>query len=132
MKNKSIKILLIVIGAVSIALSIRCFAKYTGQYSEYVTYGGDAYTGIQNAAAETANNVKEMNKIISFGFGSVLLVIGASMLGIGIISYRDTTSESNSDTNTNNEENIKADTGKLKRNNLTEAIDSNCSHSDNL
>ena len=92
MKNKALTILFIVIGSVAILLSIRCFVRYTGQYSDYITYGGEAYTGIQNAGAETANNVKATNEILSFGFGSVLLVIGATMLGVGIISYQNLSS----------------------------------------
>ena len=30
---------------------------YSGAYTKYEAYGGDAYTGIQNAAADTAVNV---------------------------------------------------------------------------
>ena len=31
-----------------------------GRYMGFETYGGDAYTGIQNAAARTANNVQDL------------------------------------------------------------------------
>ena len=34
----------------------------SGSYESSKAYGGDAYTGIQNAAAQTANNVYYMNK----------------------------------------------------------------------
>ena len=41
-------------------------------YSEHnSTYGGDAYTGIQNAAAQTANNVKALNENIETFNGNV-------------------------------------------------------------
>lgn len=34
----------------------------------YSYYGGDAYTGIQQAAAQTATNVNELSKISLYGF----------------------------------------------------------------
>ena len=47
-------------------------------------YGGDAFTGIQNAGAQTSENVMELAKIVQFGFGSVLLVAGLGFLGVGL------------------------------------------------
>ena len=47
-------------------------------------YGGDAYTGIQNAAATTSKNVKELAGIVQFGFGSILLVMGLGLVGLGL------------------------------------------------
>lgn len=77
MKIKNGKLLLPAI--LSIVLSIICFNMYTGNGENNHTYGGDAYTGIQNAAAQTANNVRDLAEIVSFGFGSVLLVAGISL-----------------------------------------------------
>ena len=48
------------------------------------SYGGDAFTGIQNAGAQTSENVKNLAKIVQFGFGSVLLIAGFGFLGIGL------------------------------------------------
>ena len=39
-------------------------------------YGGDAYTGIQNAAAQTANNIRYLAEIIQIGLGGILLIAG--------------------------------------------------------
>ncbi len=39
-------------------------------------YGGDAYTGIQNAAAQTANNVQKLGYIMRDGLGYLLIAIG--------------------------------------------------------
>ena len=60
----------------SIVLSIITFSQYTGSYELSKEYGGDAYTGIQNAAAQTANNAHYVAEILAFSLGSLLLVIG--------------------------------------------------------
>lgn len=79
-------VLLIVVGIISIALSIKCFSYEDLDYSPRSMYGGDAYTGIQNAAAMTSKNVKELASIVQFGFGSVLLVSGLTLLAFGLTS----------------------------------------------
>jgi len=60
------------------------FTKDDGAWERSEAYGGDAYTGIQNAAAQTANNVQALARIARFGFGSVLTVGGAAMVVCGI------------------------------------------------
>ncbi len=75
---------LIVIGIIAIGLSIKCYTIDDLDYESRSMYGGDAYTGIQNAAAMTSRNVKELASIVQFGFGSVLLVMGLSLLGVGL------------------------------------------------
>jgi len=77
-------ILLILVGIVSIGLSISCFNADTGDYVSRESYGGDAYTGIQHAAAETGQNVRALAKITSKGFGSVLLISGMTLIVLGI------------------------------------------------
>ena len=52
----------IVCSIVCFLFAILCFfvidsEVYSGSQASFETYGGDAYTGIQNAAAKTANNV---------------------------------------------------------------------------
>ena len=75
---------LIVIGIIAIGLSIKCYTIDDLDYESRSMYGGDAYTGIQNAAAMTSRNVKELASIVQFEFGSVLLVMGLSLLGVGL------------------------------------------------
>lgn len=77
-------IIFIVIGVISIGLSIRCFSFKEMDYERASMYGGDAFTGIQNAGAQTSKNVKDLAKIVQFGFGSVLLVAGLAFLGVGL------------------------------------------------
>ena len=61
----------------------------TGTYTSYAYYGGDAYTGIQQAAADTARNVKNLAEIVQSGFrsvgggnnaGFILLVMGFALI----------------------------------------------------
>ena len=39
--------------------------EFYGEYESNSSYGGDAYTGIQNAAATTANNVDDLGEFLS-------------------------------------------------------------------
>lgn len=82
-------ILFLVIGCISIVLCIMCFVADTGVFKRESAYGGDAYTGIQNAAAITANNVKCVAEIVSTGFGSILLVFGLYLIAVSILNLVD-------------------------------------------
>lgn len=57
------------LGILSVVLSSICFMNTT----PYRYYGGDAFTGIQQATADVANNV-------NFGFGSVLFIFGIYLI----------------------------------------------------
>lgn len=72
------------IGILSIILSLVCFSKEVGDTVHRSYYGGDAYTGIQHAAADTGNNVYELTKIVRFGFGSILMVGGLILIASAI------------------------------------------------
>lgn len=73
-----------VIGCISVILSIICFTKDTGDSIWRESYGGDAFTGIQNASAKTGNNVLELAEITRFGFGSILLISGMVLISLAI------------------------------------------------
>ena len=75
---------LLVVGLLSIILSIVCFSLNIGARERDNAYGGDAYTGIQNASAQTANNVYYLNKIVKTGIGSILLVAGCAFIICGL------------------------------------------------
>ena len=74
----------IFIGLISVVLSIVCFVYGDLKFEQRSMYGGDAFTGIQNAAAVTSENVMILAKIVKIGFGSVLLVAGLGFLGFGL------------------------------------------------
>ena len=84
MAQKIRAIVLIVIGVIAIGLSIKCFTIDELDYETRSMYGGDAFTGIQNAAAVTSRNVKELAEIVKFGFSSVLFVMGLTLVGFGL------------------------------------------------
>ena len=81
---KKIGIVLIVVGVVALILACSLFTAEVGLGEGYEQYGGDAYTGIQNAAARTSKNVVITNEILCLGFGSVLLVMSFLGLGVGV------------------------------------------------
>lgn len=92
MRNKNYPRIGICCGILSIIFAIVLFAgggasvkdMDTGTYTSYSYYGGDAYTGIQQAAADTSRNVRSLASIVKTGFqgvsgtgmGYLLLIIG--------------------------------------------------------
>ena len=81
------KLILLAAGVLAIILGIVSFGKDAGSYESNLSYGGDAYTGIQNASAQAANNTMYLAEITRFGFGSVLLVGGLVLVSAGIASF---------------------------------------------
>lgn len=77
-------------GVLSAIFGFVIFGFGTGSKEGALIYGGDAYTGIQNAAAQTANNVQKLTEIVKFAFGSLLLVVGIAVFcyfGAKLTSY---------------------------------------------
>ena len=66
----------IISGAISVCLGLIMFGSNLGYFEQDISYGGDAYTGIQNAAAEAACNVRFLNAIVTRGFAFLLISIG--------------------------------------------------------
>ena len=80
MNKKLLKIFGIILGALTIALAVSVFLDGVGYYEGNISYGGDVYDAIQNAAAQAANNVKYVGEMIRFALGSQLMVMGLAML----------------------------------------------------
>ena len=74
MGNKVRSIIFMIIGVVSIIMSIVCFSSKVPYGESNSVYGGDAYTGIQNASASTSRAVVELAKITKLGIGSTIPV----------------------------------------------------------
>ena len=85
--NKTLHAIILLIGIAAIVLGIMCFAANKGYTVSFETYGGDAYTGIQNAAARTASNIAKSNELNALGFGSILVIAGLVMLAFGISGF---------------------------------------------
>lgn len=72
----------LIIAIVSLVFAICCFGSSTpsGRTAVHEYYGGDAYTGIQNASADAATNVYYAGKAIAqiiINFGGYFFIIVA-------------------------------------------------------
>lgn len=67
-------------GFLSIIFGACVSAMSTGSVELNERYGGDAYTGIQNAAAQTANNVRQLTGVVRAGISWSLIVFGIAMI----------------------------------------------------
>lgn len=67
-------------GALSLIFGLITMFKDVGSYERSLSYGGDAYTGIQNAAAQSANNVLYVGEMLRFGLGALLIVFGLAVI----------------------------------------------------
>ena len=64
----------------TLAMTLHCFVclsesyiySYGGNYISYEYYGGDAYTGIQQAVADTGNNVNTLGNTIAYAGTKIL------------------------------------------------------------
>ena len=81
-KNTFLGISYIVVGLLSIIWGLQL--NYYGKISIAAVYGGDAYTGIQNASSKTANNVNELGDLLCSSFKGLLIVIGGTITLYGI------------------------------------------------
>ncbi len=66
-------------GILSIILGFVTMSKSIGSWESLSSYGGDAYTGMQNASAQTANNVQDLADLTRFGISSLLIVLGIAV-----------------------------------------------------
>ena len=72
MKKKYFSIAGIVAGAYSILMSFQVSGADTGYWESDKSYGGDAYTGMQQAAAQAANNTIYLGDMIQIGLAALL------------------------------------------------------------
>ena len=92
-KSRSLKtaagVFLILGSVLSLIFAIISFAQNNGFYVISHTYGGDAYTGIQNAAADTGNNVKALAEAVSFCFGALFLILTVVLFAFALKCFGD-------------------------------------------
>lgn len=83
--KKILAIMLFVIAAVSIVFAILCFSEHGySSWCSYESYGGDAYTGIQNAAADTANNISDLQYDLVYISGYAFILVGLVFALLGV------------------------------------------------
>lgn len=70
----------VLIGIAAIVFGIVCLSMEPARIVSKEYYGGDAYTGIQHAAAQTATNVKRMFDLCRLGFGFSMIVAGCVII----------------------------------------------------
>lgn len=63
-------------GILAIILSMAIGGMTIGYTESDKSYGGDAYTGMQNASAQAANNARYGNDIERTGAANILLIMG--------------------------------------------------------
>lgn len=76
----------IVISIFSFIFADSIDSVFTGYHISNETYGADAYTGIQNATAQTGINIRMGNDIIAEGFQYLFILIGLFFLLTGLTS----------------------------------------------
>lgn len=77
------KIKFSIIGAIGFVLAIICLAQDEGEPANWQFYGGDAFTGIQNASADAANNILALTKMVKTGFATLLFFFSLSSFVYG-------------------------------------------------
>lgn len=81
-KNIGIGIAFIFLGIFAIIWGISL--DYVGLPSSKEYYGGDAYSGIQNAASTTANNVNYVGEMLCSGLKGIMLTLGGTIILYGV------------------------------------------------
>ena len=81
-RNRFFPVVGIIVGVVSIAFGIVMLNMNSGVNTGYEWYGGDAYTGIQQAGADAAANVKRLTEVVKLGFGLLFMSSGIGLLSV--------------------------------------------------
>ena len=90
LNKKGLALILVIIAFVALVFSVICFAQDTsfskGSTESNISYGGDAYTGIQNAAAQGATNAYYTNKALQEFATTVKVISGFFFLLVAVVS----------------------------------------------
>lgn len=119
----------ILVGLISVICSFMFFSAWTGSTISLYSYGGDAYTGIQNAAAYSGSNVYYLSEICAKGFGILLLVLGLAMIAyflhtlLADLESRSTATKASSDNMETNSEPVPEESTVTEESNLLETYE---------
>lgn len=74
--------LILVLGVVIFLMGILYVSGFycSAVYVPYEKYGGDAYTGIQNAVADAANNIGDIADALYFGMHQIYMFVGIFLI----------------------------------------------------
>lgn len=81
-KNIRMGIAFILLGVFAIIWGLNL--DYLGVSSISQSYGGDAYTGIQNAASKTANNINALGDTLCSGLKGIMITFGGTIILYGV------------------------------------------------
>jgi len=73
-------ILLVLVGIACLMTGIQVYKSDIGRMASYKEYGGDAYTGIQNAEVQTGGLVRIQSDILAKGLGSIMIFGGLTLI----------------------------------------------------
>ena len=73
-------VLLAIVGILSIGMGIHYNSMDLGELSPYKEYGGDAFTGIQNAEVQTGGLVRLQSQLIREGIANIFIFAGLTMI----------------------------------------------------
>ena len=87
--KKILGIILLAVAVLSLLFALVCFAmepdNISGSIELEAEYGGDAYTGIQNAAAQAATNARHINYNLAALINTVATIAGFIFVLIGVL-----------------------------------------------
>lgn len=79
-----LKLVFAILGIAAIVLAIVVFSANVGSYESNERYGGDAYTGMQQASAQAANNTMYVGEMLRTALGGMLALQGCVLLGAAV------------------------------------------------
>lgn len=81
-------VIFVLAGALSIFCGVSVGDLPIGEIVEFKEYGGDAYSGIQQAGAHTALNIVYLAKILKEGLSGILYVGGITLIACAIPTFK--------------------------------------------
>ena len=86
MRRKTLKTLFFIIGilAIAAAVLIPCLGLGIGRSASFYSYGGDAYTGIQNTAARATNNILYIGELLQIVSTGLFAIVGLVLISLAI------------------------------------------------
>lgn len=77
-------VIFVIAGAFSIFCGVSVNDLPIGEIVEFKEYGGDAYSGIQQASAHTALNIVYLSKIVKEGASGMLYICGITLIACAV------------------------------------------------
>ena len=74
--SSAIAVLLIIVGVMSLIFGIIVLTMENGSTGSSATFGADFYNYVNNNAARSATNVRNLTSVVKLGFGFGLIIAG--------------------------------------------------------